>query len=263
MTSNPDQKKKCRECDTSLNAGATRCFQCGSHQNWHRFIPFGNSTLALIISIMALTTVFLPDPKAPFKEFKDYVTGTNFAMDAALVDININFASVLLENKQNSPAAMNSVGCLLNLPLDPASRVRDYLSARQNGPTNEADRPLFAGETMGVFQMTYTLDQPVLVRPYEAVVITFPVEHISPPLRSTRIPDHGQEVTNLCIVSGTNLEDEFAVGGVIVTPMQLNKMDLLEIIERADYGRKREHEREVDMSIVHQTRASDEIETSQ
>lgn len=211
---------------------------------------------------MALTAAFLPDPKAPLKEFKDYVTGTNFAMNAVLVDINNNFASVLLENKQNSPAAINHVGCLLNLPLDPISRVREYLRDRQNGPTNEADRPLLAGETMGVFQMTYTLHQPVLVRSYESVVLTFPIEHISPPLSIAKSPDPNDEVKNLCVISGANLEDKFAIGGIVIAPSQLQNMDLLSIIERADYGGKREHERESDMSLVRQARALDEIEAS-
>lgn len=259
MVNDPQAEKKCIHCTTSISAAATRCFQCSGYQDWRRFVPLGNSTLALMLSVVALTSVFLPDPRALLKEFNDYLSGTNFAMNATLVDMDINFASVLLENEQNSPAAISSLICLLNIPLDPYSRIRESLRSRGSGKTYDVDHPLTVKETMGVFQIAFKLEQPVLVRPYEAIVITLPTAHISAPLRPGKRREPGQTVTSFCAVGGANLEDGSAVGGIIATSDQLNNMDLLEIIQRADYGKKREHERESDLSIVRDARASKEV----
>lgn len=219
-------------------------------------MPFGESTLALVLSAIALGAVLLPDPRAPLKEINDYLSGTNFAMSATLVDIEIDDASVLVENNENSPAAMNSLQCSLYLPLDRYYRVRDFTQAREDGNDERFERLITQKDSMGIFLITFDLKHPVLVRPYEATVITFTTAHISPPLRPRleRPPDNA--VTNFCFVSGSNFEDEFAVGGIIVASEQLTGIDLLDVLERADYGEKREQERELDLSIVRVARAN-------
>ena len=216
-------------------------------------MPFGESTLALLLSVIALAAVFIPDPRAPLKEISDYLSGTNFSMGPILVELNIDNASVLMENNDNSTIAVNHLSCSLDLPLDLRARINEEL--RGNYTDDVLKRRLTVSETMGVFLVTFDLEKPVLVRPYEVAVITLSAAHISPPLQLAQARKASDTVTNYCFLSGTSFENEIAVGAFTITPRQLIDIDLLDVIRIADYGEQREHERESDMALVRDIRA--------
>lgn len=256
MSLEPNTTKRCLECLNSIDASAVKCSHCGTYQNWRRYLSFGQSTLALILSVIALSAVVIPDRRSALKEIGDFLSGTNFALGAALVDIKTDSASVLVVNNQDSAAALNVMQCVLNLPLEPYARAWERSELRKAGNADGTERPLTESETMGIFLITFERPAPVFVRKYESAVITLPVAHISPPLRSARERKPEDAVTNACIVSGTNLEDNFAGGAIIVKPSQIDGVDLLEILERADYGKQRESERKRDISLVQKARTA-------
>ncbi|WP_208347865.1 hypothetical protein [Pseudaestuariivita rosea] len=238
------------------------CPNCGTQQNWRRYLPFGESTLALALSAIALVTVLLPDPRAVIKEVLDYFSGTNFAIKAVLVDIDIDDISILVKNEQNSEAAINSIVCLLNIPLDPSLNIDKILRQLAEGRV-ERPSPLTVGETMGVFQMAFELENPAMVPKYESAVITLPNVEISAPLGTRRHKAPNDTVVNFCATMGVNFEDDFAIGAIMLKPEELIGIDLLEVLERADYAETNEHKRQVDMSIVTNARAKNSEQQKQ
>lgn len=253
MNTDPNTQKQCLECYSDIHSCAMTCPHCGSHQNWRRYLPFGESTLALILSTIALTAVILPDPRAAIKEISDYISGTNFAISAVLVDVNIENISILLTNNQNSDAAINSVGCLMHIPLDTNLNIRQSLNDRAEGIME--NETLTVSETMGMFLMTFELKTPALISKYQTAVITLPTKVISAPLGTGEDESPEDNVVNFCIVGGVSFEDEFSVGGVIIKPRQLNGIDLLEVLEQAEYAVENEHKREIDIAAVKEVRA--------
>lgn len=255
MTSETSQTVKCVECFNEINVLAVKCSYCGAYQDWRRYVPFGHSTLALIISLIAVISVVIPDPKSPIKKINDYLSGTNSSFSAALVDMNIDNISVLVENIENTPAALNNLTCVLALPFNRAARSREYLKSRNDGTESNYNRPFTVSETMGSFQLHFNLDNPILLKPYKTSIITFSTARIYAPLRpeQPRVPT--ETIINFCALSGTNIASENpAVALFEIRPNQLTNIDLLEVIERAYYEEQRQHERERDMGLVHDTR---------
>ena len=249
-------KKTCVECSSNLNDTALKCPHCGSYQNWRRFLPFGESTLALTLSVIALTAVVLPNPKTIVKSASDYISGVNFALSGAVINIGVNEVSVLVKNRENEPVAIDEVACLLNIPIDPSVRLTEFFKNRAEGIIENKEAPLLNSETMGVFQFAFRLTTPALLTEFGSKIITLPVQSISPPLRSSTDLNSSDTVVNFCMVIGTSLRNNNASGAILLTPLQVNDIDLLDVLEISLYPPNAEQERETDLLKVRTTRNS-------
>ncbi len=252
MNTIPHNEKQCLACLRDIDSRAVLCAHCGTQQNWRRHLPLGESSLALILSSIALAAALIPDPRSVIKEFSDHLSGTNFAISAVLVDINIDQISVLVTNDQNSEAAINGVTCLMNIPLDTGYEITQFLRRRSEGLI-EYD-PLTVSNTMGLIQIAYEQTIPVLVPKYDTAIITIPMLVISAPLGNREYYEPDEEVRNFCMIIGVNFEDEIASGLITIKPQQLYSIDLLELLERAEYSSGDEDVREADIMTVKEAR---------
>jgi hypothetical protein len=50
----------CPECKQPVLEGATICAGCKSYLDWRRFLVFGQTTLALLVALIAVLTAFIP-----------------------------------------------------------------------------------------------------------------------------------------------------------------------------------------------------------
>lgn len=67
--------KRCKQCMSEIHSEAIRCPNCGAYQNYRRWLNSINSSVALVLAIIAMLTFFLPiwedylKSKAPKLEF--------------------------------------------------------------------------------------------------------------------------------------------------------------------------------------------------
>lgn len=242
------EERLCVECASVINSSAVKCARCGSYQNWRRYLPFGESSLAIVLSSIALAFTFVPDMKAPLKEVRDIFYGTNFAVETSLVYLNNNNVSLLVRNDEDTPAAINTFICSINFPLDPQRLIQEYLRKRAVGKASMGEERLTVENTLGPFIVSYSSEQPFLINPYDAQIVTLSLDSVTEPLRYINEKDANREIVNYCSLSGSSLEDDVAGGALLLTQPQLYDVDLLDLIQQAEYSS--EADRDADRSAV-------------
>jgi hypothetical protein len=95
------REKRCKTCDEIIRERATKCVECGSYQDWRRFLTASTAVLALLVSAVATTVAAWPlvnniwrrsdsslrVAAAPAFEYGHvYVLITNFGKRPGLVD---------------------------------------------------------------------------------------------------------------------------------------------------------------------------------
>ena len=254
MEKNDFEERLCVECASVINISAIKCAKCGSYQNWRRYLPFGESSLAIVLSSIALAFTFFPDMKAPLKEVRDIIYGTSFDVEASLVYLNNNNVSLLVRNDENTPAAINELICSINFPLDTEKLIQDYLRRRAVGKASMGEERLTVENTLGPFIVSYSSKQPFLINPYDTQIVTLSLDSITEPLRYINEKDTNREIVNFCSLSGSNFEDDVAGGALLLTQPQLYDVDLLDLIQQAEYSS--EADRDADRSAVLTARES-------
>jgi predicted nucleic acid-binding Zn ribbon protein len=57
----PAAQKLCRVCKKAMPAEGRKCTECGSFQDWRRFLPFSTEILALLIALLSVVGVAVPE----------------------------------------------------------------------------------------------------------------------------------------------------------------------------------------------------------
>lgn len=241
-------ERLCVECASGINGSAIKCAKCGSYQNWRRYLPFGESSLAIVLSSIALVFTFFPDMKAPLKEIKDIFTGTSFAVETSLVNLRANRVSLLVRNDENTPAAIDTFICSVSFPIDPDRIIMERLRRRVKDIEYRGEDELTVENTLGPIIISYSSERPFLINPYDAQVVTLLVDNVSEPLRSINENDADRKIVNFCSLSGSNFEDNVAAGAILLTQSQLFHVDVLDLIQQAEYSN--EADRDADRSAV-------------
>lgn len=53
-------EKTCRECSSKIPDSARKCTHCNAFQDWRRFLSVGNSSLSLVVALIAVLSIAVP-----------------------------------------------------------------------------------------------------------------------------------------------------------------------------------------------------------
>jgi predicted nucleic acid-binding Zn ribbon protein len=226
----------CVECAETIPAGARKCSKCGSYQNWRRHVPFGQATLAVVISVIALGSSLTSGGRAIVDTASGLLVAPNTRLGIAVVAADENGARVFVSNPTSRNIVVKDIGCGLNIPIDPDQMNRGLLST-QREESSLSEIMLHEKETIGVFLVSYDVNESVVLPPEGRVLIEGKTRHITPPLRTGRAPanDLPEKVGSYCTVSGVDEANEFSVGAVALPVDSVLGLDVVTFLNRADF----------------------------
>lgn len=124
----------CRYCEEVLKPGAIYCKECNHFQNWQRFLSLGSSTLALLIALLSVTTVFFASVHDRFFiKGNVRVTGTADALKV----YNLSEKPIILNDIWSIKKGTDEIKCRFisgNFLLAPMSEGQFKISGKTNCP---------------------------------------------------------------------------------------------------------------------------------
>lgn len=93
------ETKYCIACGQLISANATLCHHCNSYQNWRRHVAFTQTTLALLVALVAVVGATAP---VLYKIYK----GNNSDLSGQFVDFRKGRAVFIVRNAGNAPGVV-------------------------------------------------------------------------------------------------------------------------------------------------------------
>jgi hypothetical protein len=106
-----EQKGPCTTCLEPIWIGAKKCTHCDSYQDWRRFLNFSSTVLALMVSLVAVTTTGVPI-------IWEVLKGRDSDIRIATPSIENGRVYVLATNFGKKPGTANFLTVVLNLKDD-------------------------------------------------------------------------------------------------------------------------------------------------
>ncbi|MBS7837231.1 hypothetical protein [Wohlfahrtiimonas chitiniclastica] len=91
-----ESKRKCIECASQINKDAIVCMNCKAYQNWRRFIPVGNTTLALAIAFISVLTMSFDKVVLIHKSF--FADKERASFHLSVNTVNADEATITIKN---------------------------------------------------------------------------------------------------------------------------------------------------------------------
>lgn len=226
-------QKACLACGSSIPESASLCIHCETYQDWRRHISIGNSTLALIIALLALIG---PATERVWSVYKDFKNENSKKIEFSLVDISGQLAKLLVSNHSSSTIVVNNFQCIMLLPYN-----RDYYFNGQETLNGNVRWPKWE-ETIGSVLMTYETTVPLVLDEGGQAYTEFYKSHISPARSNSLKP--GEEARSICSLGAINGTNSLEVDAMFLKPGDLISFDSLEIVENADYSLFQEVDRQ-------------------
>jgi hypothetical protein len=230
--------KNCIDCYSPIPSPASKCAECGSYQDWRRFLPAWINLLTLIVAAFALLNSFLGHGRVAVETLSQYLSGSSFNLNAAVVELGVDRSTFVVTNISDRSAVITSVQCGLFLPIDPSLRFEKA--------TLEGRKYRFE-ETVGMFLVSFDLDEPVQIAAGEQAVVTFHTGNVSPAFGGDRFdPPREPEdlVSSYCFIRGVRGDNELIGGALLLNHSNTYDLDALKLLEMADYSEQQVSERE-------------------
>lgn len=246
----------CVECAEAIPAGARKCSKCSSYQNWRRHIPFGQSTLALVISVIALGSSLALGSKAIMETASGFLTAPNFRLGVAVVSLDEEKARVLLSNSTGRNIVVKDIDCGLNIPIDAGQMSRDILATRLVADTI-SDIFLPAQDTIGLFLVSYQTHGNVVIPPNGRILVEGLTKHISSPSMIEPLLDQRfTQVASYCTASGVDELNEMSIGAVSLPIGTVLELDVEAFLGQAEFSPVQEVDRSALAAKVAEVRAA-------
>lgn len=237
-------RKHCIECATEIPIGAKKCAVCGSYQDWRRHVPFGQSTLALALSLIAIITAFVGGGQQIAKHISSLLGVRGGAILGAKIEISDSEAVFSVLNQSPESVVINSILCSLYLPIDADARLREAITEQPSGTKLNPDRPYLARETVGMFLVSYRIAHPLELPSGSEALLDGTLGDVTPPLQPTPPPKGDQPVGSYCTVGGVGRHNEIEMGAIALKPADLFDFDLLKMLSLASYPPSDEKKRQ-------------------
>lgn len=196
--------------------------------------------MALIVAAFALLNSFLGHGRVAMDTLSQYLSGEIFNLNAAVIELGMDRSTFAVTNISDRSAAISSMQCGLFLPIDP--------SIHHNKAIIEGRMEQYRlKETVGMYLVSFYLDEPVLIAAGELAVVTFHIGHVSPAFGGERFdpPRKPEEmVSSYCSISGVRGNNEQIGGALLLNPLNTFDLDALELLKIADYSEQQVSERE-------------------
>ncbi|UWQ15454.1 hypothetical protein K3556_06085 [Aliiroseovarius sp. M344] len=218
------ESKLCVVCADSIPSQAIKCTRCQSYQNWRRHLSVGNSSLALLVALLAVigpATEGLKD----LLEWRREVLQKE--VELAIANFTPNEASVLVSNKTDRSIVAGAFQCALKLPLDGEFSLSTFVESGYS----KFDWPK-SHQTID-FLVSYSSPKIELIAANSEAYVEYVSDFVSPPLRFSGNPE--DEAMSYCYLEGKNSANSLVPNGLLLEPSYLLFFDALELIERADF----------------------------
>lgn len=237
----PPTKRHCPQCTLEVPLAAKICTHCGSRLDWPRYLFVSQATLALILSLLALSANFWDGYKGLVSTVEDWFSGTNLDLHAHGGEIDEESITVVVESRRPYPISVFDISCNLTILVDQNSFLRDQLTyRREGGGTLDNETDWVGWDVIGRFVTDYDIGEPVVVEPFGEAAITGKIGHLGlagafeEPIRT--IAEGERPPVGTCWVLGANARHGGQAGGVVFYQPDLISVDPRELLENADLG---------------------------
>lgn len=194
-TQTPDvtiqEQKPCISCGESINPGASKCPKCRSFQGWRRHIDFGNSTIPLAISIIALL--------GHFGTIWNYINRLTPAIQPQNADITIlelgwDEIRVLVNNRTDGTVFISRISCM----FDAFAFPKEVSVGIMHSESAVIDTSSYG--VIGYFVLDFQFEYTRTIPPLEPLVLSSLSSTISAP--TTKSIHYEQDRVNACAIYG-------------------------------------------------------------
>lgn len=114
------KRKECSTCSSLISKKAKKCYQCGSYQDWRRFLDIGNMSLSLTIAFLTLMLLVFEKSEDFYKDFQ--ARKLKVQVDRTIRNINENELVILYSNAGYTEALLpDGIVCLVPLAREESS----------------------------------------------------------------------------------------------------------------------------------------------
>jgi len=230
---------------------ASKCAKCGAFQDWRRFVVLGQANVALTLSLIAIVTVIFGNWATVYNSVRDLVIPTKFKIELAIIEISDSQITVLVQNIDSNPIAIEKLACFFFLPIDPSEHARRSLEARSQDAQNYT---LSKKDAIGSFMIGYSPKEFLSLGSGEDTLVTFNMQDVFPP--SPGLDSSPEEAKNICMLMGKETGNDIRVGGAFIQAEELMNIDLLALLRASNYSESRENERATILAEVESRRAT-------
>ncbi|NDW51836.1 hypothetical protein [Aliiroseovarius sp. PrR006] len=233
------ERKLCVVCAETIPKQALICVSCQSYQDWRRHLSIGNSSLALIVALLAVLGPATSGVISLLTWREDALTKK---VEFAIAELSQHMATVLVSNRSDRAFIVSEFQCQLMIPFD----RRDIFGVVESADDSGFRWPI-KSQTFGVLA-SFEAVQPQVVWAQSQATVVFISDYISPPLEFGGAPE--MQASSLCYMSGKTDSNGEEADGQLLRPRDLLAFDALEVIERMDFGTERAEEKEALVSRV-------------
>lgn len=221
--------KLCRDCASEMPINARKCKACGGFQDARRFLTASQSSITFFLALLALLAHFTSDIRSHIFYFRDFLSGTNFSMNAGLVAIDQEKLTVILSSRRNHAFAVASAICVVYLPADGKEfsllRIRQF-EASQGDVGSMASNEV---DWIGQIILSYELEAPEFFKPFDTRMVTF--NRVLVGFAGTEIRRLSEEPASFCTFMGADQHNAWAVSALIADARNLADIDALELLQ--------------------------------
>lgn len=223
--------KNCIECGAKIPLRASKCRECGSLQDYRRFFSLTQSSLSFFLALTGLSLHFSGEIRGYYYSIRDFITGTQFSMDAGLVDVDASSMTVILSSRRNFAFAVSGATCFVNLPVDP--RKYTSVTLMRNDKIWGVDDHDVHDELkwIGPIIIAYSLENPEFFEPHSIKMITFKREHVGFPTASIGIKTADSDPTSACSFIGADQNNSWVASALVTDPRNLRGLDAMELLQ--------------------------------
>jgi hypothetical protein len=188
--------------------------------------------LSFFLAVIALLAHFSDTFRDYAIAIRDWATGTNFAMTAALVDLDSESIAAILSSRRNVAVEVDSAICSLYLPVDNGTLMQVELAERN--AKWEGTSPPKSKEMgwIGPILLGFELDQPAFLAPYSVEMLSFKRAIVGLP--GTKIIFSVDRPPSFCSFGGVDQRNEIAASFLMPESEILRKLDALDLLQQAE-----------------------------
>jgi hypothetical protein len=221
---------RCRECRVEIVCGARKCVACGSFQDWRRWIQFGDASVAMVISIIALIASLGAYAEKASDTLAEYLELSGFPVGFSIVSMGVDTAKIIGVSKFDKYFLPKDMYCQIWLESNASS-----CSLARTGMLDSSDFDFRNCEIYGQFIISYDAVDFVPVGARGEFFTEFKVKHISVPGAQPAIGSR-PSAGGMCMLSAVALEKGRTGAIIEIDSGDVTAFDLLAMLRNADFS---------------------------
>jgi hypothetical protein len=190
------------------------------------------SSVTFFLAVLALLAHFSDTFRDYAIAIRDWATGTNFAMTAALVDLDGEDITAILSSRRSFAVGVDSAICSIYLPVNSLALMQAELAERNavwEGTSLPAPKEM---GWVGPILLGFELDEPAFLASYSVEMLTFKRAIVGLP--GAKIIWSVERPPSFCSFGGVDKRNEVAASFLMPESESLRKLDAVELLQQAE-----------------------------